>query len=56
MKRYIISIGTILASVATMMAQNVIRVNQMGYLEDDIKVAVMLIDKDTISPQDFSQI
>lgn len=56
MKRYIMTIGVMLASVAVSLAQNVIRVNQMGYLEDDIKVAVMLNKDDVINSQDFSKV
>ena len=58
MKKAIIS-SIVLSLVAmSMIGQSVIRINQMGYLEDDVKIAVMLIPQGEkpINSADKSQV
>ncbi len=54
------TILTVVAGLSSLMccisAQNVIRVNQLGYLEDDVKVAVMLVKDEVIDSNDFKKI
>lgn len=58
MKKTLISLAMSGLFAVSMMGQSVIRVNQMGYLEDDVKVAVMLVDKaeNVIPTKKFSKI
>lgn len=58
MCRYIVIVMAFVASLCSVAnAENVIRVNQVGYLEDDVKVAVMLMPKviDCANFNDVSQ-
>lgn len=42
-KNILLSILGVFLSICSISAQNVIRTNQLGYLEDDVKIAVMLL-------------
>ena len=58
MCRYIVIVMAFVASLCSVAnAENVIRVNQVGYLEDDVNVAVMLMPKviDCANFNDVSQ-
>lgn len=58
MYRYIVILISFVASLYSVSnSENVIRVNQVGYLEDDVKVAVMLISNqvDSTMLSDISQ-
>lgn len=55
-KKILLSILGIFLSIGCISAQNVIRVNQLGYLEDDVKVAVMLVKDKAFDSRDFSKI
>lgn len=45
MSRYFVAVLCVLTAMG-IMAENVIRVNRIGYLEDDVKIAVMLLPEE----------